>query len=119
MYGRGCLALPVPYRTIALQLVTSLVAAAGFALFDTSQAIAALIAGAVCILPAGWFAWVVTNERSPYRLLAQGLLKFVATVVLMGLAFAWWRPAALGFFSVFALMQLMYVVAPLIGRDAR
>ncbi len=110
---------PLPYLTVALQLVTSLVTAAGFVLVDTSQAIAALLAGAVCIVPAAWLAWAMRRERSGRKLLAQGLMKFLVTVILMGFAFAWWRPPALGFFSALVLMQLMYVAAPLIGRDGR
>ncbi len=115
----GLRALPLPYLIVALQLATSLVAAAGFVLVDTSQAIAALMAGAVFIPPAAYLAWVMQRERAPRRLLFQGLMRFLVTVTLMAVAFAWWRPPALGFFSALVLMQLMYVAGPLIGRDAR
>lgn len=100
-----------------LQLMTSLVVAAGFALVDNSQAFAALLAGAVVGVPAGYFAWRATVERSAGRLLVQGMMKTLLTLTLMALAFALWKPAPLGFFAAFVLMQAMYVVGPLLfGR---
>lgn len=103
----------LPLRIVMLQLMTSLVVAAGFALIDTSEAMAALTAGAVCTLPGGWFAWRSATERSPARLLGQGVMKFLLTVTLMALAIVAFQPAPLGFFTAFVLMQTMYVAGPL------
>lgn len=110
---KGGVEKPLPLLIVVLQLMTSLVVAAGFALAETTQARGALIAGLVCVLPGGYFAWRATAERSPGRLLAQGAMKFLLTVTLMALAFAVFRPAPLGFFTAFVLMQAMYVVGPL------
>ena len=104
----------LPLLIVMLQLMTSLVVAAGLALVDNSQAMAALLAGAVCGVPGGYFAWRATVERSPARLLGQGVMKFLLTLTLMALAFVAFRPAPLGFFAAFVLMQTMYVVGPVV-----
>lgn len=102
----------LPLVVVVLQLMTSLVVAAGLALVDNSQAWAALMAGAVSVIPGSYFAWRATAERSPARLLGQGVMKFLLTVALMALVFAVLRPAPLGFFAAFLLMQAMYIVGP-------
>lgn len=99
--------------------MTSLVVAAALALVDNSQAMAALIAGAVCVIPGGYFAWRSTVERSAPRLLGQGVMKLLLTVTSMALAFAVIRPAPLGFFAAFGLMQAMYVVGPVAHQAFR
>lgn len=108
----------LPALIVVLQLMTSLVVAAGLSLIDNSQAWAALLAGAVCVPPAAYFAWRAQNERAPGRLLGQGLMKFVSTLTLMALAFALAQPEPLGFFSAFVLMQMMYVVGPMLFRGS-
>ncbi|MFW6092367.1 MAG: ATP synthase subunit I [Pseudomonadota bacterium] len=102
----------LPYLVVLLQATTALIVAAAFAWVDKSEAIASLLAGGVVVLPAAYFAWRARWERSPGRLLGQGLMKFVLTVTLMALVFAVCEPAPLGFFSAFVAMQLMYVVGP-------
>ena len=109
----------LPLRVVALQLGSALVLAAALALVDPRQAGAALLAAAVSVVPGGSFAWRATKERSPGRLLGQGMMKFVLTVTLMALVFAVFKPPAAGFFSALVLMQLMYVVGPLVFGEAR
>lgn len=104
----------LPSLIVLLQLMTSLVVAAAFALADNSQAQAALVAGAVCVVPGAYFAWRAMVERSPGRLLGQGVMKFVLTLALMAVAFAVIQPAPLGFFTAFVLMQTMYVAGPVV-----
>ena len=96
-----------------LQLVVTL-AGAIFGLFwDYTQALAALLAGTVSVVPGAFFAWRVNVENSPQALLLQWVGKFAATVMLMALAIIWLQPAALGFFGTFIATQAMYVVGPL------
>jgi F0F1-type ATP synthase assembly protein I len=110
----------LPLLIVVLQLMTSLVVAAGFALIDNSEAaVAALLAGAACVIPGGWFGWRITMERSPARLLGQGVMKFLLTVTLMALAIVAFQPAPLGFFTAFVLMQTMYVTGPMIYQAWR
>lgn len=104
----------LPLLIVALQTITSLVMAAGLALAENSQAVAALLAGAVCVVPGGYFAWRATMERSPARLLGQGVMKFLLTLTAMALVFAVLEPAPLAFFGTFVLMQAMYVVGPMV-----
>lgn len=107
----------LPLQIVVLQSMTSLLMAAGLTLVDTSQTKAALLAGAICVIPGGYFAWRAVRERSPGRLLGQGMLKFLLTVTSMALVFAVFKPAPLGFFATFAAMQAMYVAGPLVfGR---
>jgi F0F1-type ATP synthase assembly protein I len=110
----------LPLFIVLLQLMTSLVMAAGLALVDNTLGFAAMLAGGACVLPAGYFAWRSMVERSSARLLGQGIMKSLATATLMALAFVAFRPAPLGFFATFALMQGMYVIGPLVfGRLRR
>lgn len=102
---------------MTLQLVTALVMAAALLLIAPEQSFAALLAGLVCVVPGAFFAWRSQRERSPGRLLGQGVLKFVLTLVSMALVFAWFVPPPLGFFATFVLMQAMYVVGPLGQAD--
>jgi F0F1-type ATP synthase assembly protein I len=110
----------LPLTIVALQLAVAVIVAVALLLVDASQAIAALLAGAVVVLPNGYFAWRAGVERSPGKLLAHGMMRFVLTLALMALAFAVFKPAPLGFFSAFVLMQAMYVAGPLLfGNSPR
>ena len=122
----------LPAQIVILQSMTSLVVAAAMLLSDNSSqagfgdslragsdAVAALMAGAVCVVPGGYFAWRALNERSPGRLLGQGVMKFLLTVTLMALVFAVMKPAPLGFFASFVAMQFAYVVGPLVFGSGR
>lgn len=120
---RGGCESRLPLFIVALQFMTSLVVAAGLLLVDNSQAFAALLAGVVYTAPGAYFAWRAVAERSPGRLLGQGMMKFLATLTSMALAFVTFRPAPLGFFVTLVVMQTMYVFGPLAcdrwarGRD--
>lgn len=111
----------LPLAIVGLQLVGALaVAAMLLLLVGTGQAFAALLAGAVVVVPNGYFAWRAGVERSPGRLLAHGVIRFLLTVFLMAAAFVLFAPEPLGFFSAFLLMQVMYVAGPLlVGRESR
>jgi len=106
----------LPLIIVALQAMTSLIVAAGLVLIDDWHggiASAALLAGAVVAVPAGWFAWRAGTERSPGRLLAQGTMKVLLTLTSMALVFVVFEPQPLVFFGTFLLMQVMYVLGPL------
>jgi hypothetical protein len=103
----------LPLFIVALQFITSLVVAAGLLLVDNTQAVAAMLAGGVCVGPGGYFAWRAVAERSPGRLLGQGVMKFLLTMTSMALVFILFKPAPLGFFASFMAMQTMYVFGPL------
>ena len=105
--------MSLPFRIVTLQLLTALVMAGCLLIWDSSQAAGALLAGVVCVVPAGYFAWRVKVERSASRVLLQGVLKFVLTVVLMAACIVVFKPPPAGFFGTFMLLQVMYVVGPL------
>jgi len=103
----------LPAWIVLLQLFGSLAVAAGFASAGlVSEALSALLAGAVVVVPAGYLAWRIEHERSAGRVLGQSMMKFVVTMALMALTFAVLKPAPLGFFVAFVLMQTMYLVGP-------
>ncbi len=102
--------MPLSYRIVTLQVFTAVVTAAGLLLVSAEEAVSALLAGAVCAIPNGLFAWRAQVERSPGRLLGQGIGKTVLTLILMVVAFAVFKPRPLGFFATLGLLQLMYVV---------
>lgn len=109
--------MPLSCRIVAFQLGTALVIGAGLLPLDVEQARACWLAGAVTVIPGGYFAWRAQTERSPGRLLGQGVMKSLLTIVLMALVFATLKPPAAGFFVTFVLMQMMYVLVPLGVRN--
>lgn len=82
-------------------------------LLGAEQAAAAAWGGAVCVVPTALFAWAAEREPKAGRVLAYGLGRSLATVALMAVAFAWARPAPLGFFATLGAVHLAYVAAPL------
>jgi len=102
--------VPLSYRIVTLQVATALIVAAGMLLWNMPDAVGALAAGVVCVIPNGYFAWRANLERSASRLLGAGAAKFVGTVVLMAVAFATIKPSPLGFFGTFVALQIVHVV---------
>jgi ATP synthase protein I len=98
------------FRIVLYQTATALLTAAGLAWVSLEQSAAALLAGAVCVLPNAYYTWRMSGTRSAGRLLGLGAARVLVTLTLMGLVFATAKPAALGFFAAFIAMQLMYVV---------
>jgi ATP synthase protein I len=99
------------YRIVLYQAVVAAVIAVGLVPAGLNQSLAALLAGAVCVVPNAYFAWRAGVERSPARLLAQGVGKGLTTVALMAAVFVVLRPAPLGFFAAFIAMQWVFVAA--------
>ena len=96
-----------------MQIGMAGVAVCLFALLGAEQAVAAAWGGAVCVVPTALFAWAAEREPKAGRVLAYGLGRSLATVALMAAAFAWVRPAPLGFFATLGAVHLAYVAAPL------
>ena len=115
--GKGKGLVPLAYRIVTLQACAAMVAAVGFLLLSADEASAALLAGAVGVIPSGYLAWRTQVERSPGRLLGQGMAKFGLTLLLMTLAFVWFSPPPFGFFATLVLMQLMYIIGALGAAD--
>lgn len=83
-------------------------------LIGVEQALAALMAGLVCVVPGALFAWQAARTHSAARVLRQGVAKLGLTIALMVAVIAALRPQALGFFSAFVAAQAAYVVGPLL-----
>ncbi|MGE0625111.1 MAG: hypothetical protein AB7I04_09150 [Pseudomonadales bacterium] len=77
------------------------------------QTVSVLAAGTASVVPAAFYARRASIERSATRFLLQGVLKFVFTILMVAAAIILMKPAAAGFFGTLALLQVMYVVAPL------
>ena len=111
--------MPLQHRIVYLQLAVTLIAAIVLRLvWSPEQALAALPGGFAGVLPGAYFAWRTTVERSPERLLAQGVVKIVLSFALLALGVVVFKPAPGGFFATFALVQAMYVIGPLVFRRA-
>ena len=102
------------YRIVALQLVVVIVTASVMSLVATGEAVAALLAGVVSVVPAAIFAWRSASTRQAARIVGLGVGKMVLTILLMVAVFAVFKPLALGFFVAFVAAQTAYVVAPLL-----
>lgn len=108
--------MPAPHRVVALQGLLTLLAAAVGAVVDPAQGKAALLAGAAVLGPTAWYARQTGRQRSPGRLLGQGVARMLATVALMAAVIVAFEPAAAGFFATLILLQLAYLAA-LVGTD--
>ncbi len=73
----------------------------------------ALAAGLASVIPAGFYAWRASVERSATGFLLQGVVKFVLTLVLVAACIIVLKPAAAAFFGTLILLQTMYVIVPL------
>ena len=102
--------MPLPYRTVALQAAVGLLLVLVALAWDGREAVAALVATIVSVVPNGYFAWRVSRERAAAGLLTAEVVKIVATIALMGLAFATMELPPLGFFATFGVLQLVHVV---------
>lgn len=102
--------MSVPYRTVALQALAGLGVVLAALAWDAREAVAALAATIVSVVPNAYFAWRVSRERAAARILAAEVVKVVATVGMMGLAFATMELRPLGFFATFGVLQLAHVV---------
>lgn len=96
-----------------MQIVMAGLAVCFFALLGAEQAAAAAWGSAVCVVPTAGFAWAAERERKAGRVLGYGVARSLAAVALMAVAFAWARPAPLGFFATLGVVHLAYVAAPL------
>ncbi len=109
---------------VAIQVIIVAMAACLFLAVSVEQAVSAVLGGGVCVVPTAALAWAAGRERSPLRFLGWGVLRSVATVLLIAGALVLLRPAPLGFFVTLAAASLAYVVAPLAsgrlapGRDS-
>lgn len=102
--------MPLPYRTVALQALVGVALVLVALTWDVREALAALAATVVSVVPNGYFAWRISRERAAARILAAEVVKVVATLGLMGLAFATMELRPLGFFGTFGVLQLTHVV---------
>ena len=103
--------MPLSYRVVLFQLAVGLVIAGALWIWRSGEAVGAVLATGVCVLPNAYFAWRAQHERSPARVLGAGALKFFSTVGLMILALWWWRPEPVGFLGALVVMQVTHAVA--------
>jgi len=82
------------------------------------QTVSVLAAGTASVVPAALYAWRASVERSATRFLLQGVLKFALTIGLVAACIIVLKPAAAGFFGTLILLQLMYVVVPLVEASS-
>lgn len=110
MPGRPEMGMPLPYRTVVLQASVGLALVLVALVWDGREAVSALAATIASVVPNGYFAWRASRERAAARLLAAEVVKIVATIGLMGSAFATMEMSPLGFFATFGVLQLTHVV---------
>jgi F0F1-type ATP synthase assembly protein I len=109
----------MPYRIVVVQILTAAVGTTVALFWDSAAAQAALLGAVSVIVPNALFAWrVATGVRATdqaldgaRRALGQAVAKVVLTVVLMAMAFVWFKPAALPFFAMVVILQVAHGVA--------
>lgn len=123
--------MPLPYRVLVVQTLFAGVIAASLLLVGQAEAVAALLAGIVVVIPNAYFAWRVVTvdadddpERVSRRLVFHGVQKQVLMLGSMVVIFVWVTPAAWPFFgtmigllSVHGLTSMMAGPARSVPRD--
>ncbi len=110
--------MSLSYQVVSAQALVALAAGAAFLLLGRAEALGALLGGLSTAVPGAYYAWRAGRTRSPQRLLALGVGKFLSTCVLLALAIAVVRVPPLGLFVTLGLSQLAYVVVPLLADRA-
>ena len=116
--------VPLAFRIVAVQAVLAVLLATMFLMLGRTQAMSGLLAGVVVIAPNFGFAWRVSATNVPAgqeldaarRLLGSGIARLMLTFGLLIVAFAWFRPEPIAFFSTMIALQVVYVLAPLLAR---
>ena len=103
---------------MVVQLVMAVVTTLAMWFVTVEEAAAALLAGVVCVLPTAAFAWFSMQNVRAAQFVGLGVLKSVVTMALMAAVFVAAKPAPLGFFVALVVLQLAYVVGPLLKRAA-
>ena len=117
--------VPLAFRVVAAQGVLAVTLPMMFLLVSRAHALSSLLAGIVMIAPNAFFAWRVAVDvpagqemSAARRLMASAIAKQLATVALLIVAFAAFRPEPLGFFATMIAMQGVVWLAPLFDTDA-
>jgi F0F1-type ATP synthase assembly protein I len=117
--------VPFAFRVVAVQGVLAATLTLMFLLLSRTHAMSSLLAGFVMIAPNMFFAWRVAANvpagqemSAARRLVGSAIAKQLATVMLLVIAFAAFRPDPLGFFVTMIAMQGVGWLAPLLGSDA-
>jgi ATP synthase protein I len=117
--------VPLPFRIVAVQCGVAVTLAMMFLMLGHAHAMASLVAGVVVIVPGFYFAWRVVavdatrgdELNAARRLLAGGVTKQLLTFGLLVVAFVWFRPAPVAFFATMIVLQAVYWLAPILGRQ--
>jgi len=117
--------VPLPFRIVAVQSLLAVTLALMFSLMGRTHVTAVLLAALVVVVPSVFFAWRVVVTRVPAgqemsaarRLLGSGIVKSLATMGLLVVAFAQLRPEPLAFFVTMIALQGVYWLAPLLERN--
>jgi len=88
-----------------------------------AQALSSVLAGVVVIAPNLGFARRVSATNAPAgqeldaarRLLGSGIARLVLTFGLLVVAFAWFRPEPVAFFTTMIALQAVYALAPVLA----
>ena len=117
--------VPLAFRVVAVQGVLAVTLTMMFLLLSRTHAMSSLLAGVVMIVPSVFFAWRVAMDvpagqemSAARRLMGSAIAKQLATVALLIVAFAEFRPEPLGFFATMIAMQGVVWFAPLFDTDA-
>jgi F0F1-type ATP synthase assembly protein I len=117
--------VPLAFRVVAVQGVLAVALTMMFLLLSRAHAMSSLLAGIVMIAPNAFFAWRVALDvpagqemSAARRLIGSAIAKQLATVALLIVAFAMFRPEPLGFFATMIAMQGVVWFAPFFDTDA-
>lgn len=96
-------------RVLAVQAGLGIVCSMAFYIRSPRAGTSAMLALACVLIPAGYYAWVQARTLNGPRLLFQGVMKMVLTMLGMAVSVVVFGVEALGFFVTFAVMQLGYL----------
>lgn len=98
------------FSVIAVQGLAIAIPALAMMLWGSPSSVPVVLGGITILLPNAFFAWASTRRRSGGWLLVQGVVKFLLSVVLMGIVFRYLTPDPLAFFAGVIVALVAHVI---------
>ncbi len=118
--------MALPYRVLVIQTLAAGLIGAVLLLSSLADAVAALLAGIVVVIPNAYFAWRVVTldvggdpEQTSRRLVFQGVQKQLLMLALMVAMFVWVAPAPWPFFGALIVLMAIHGLASVLAGPPR
>ena len=98
------------FSVIAVQVSAIAASSLVMMLWGLPFSVSMVLGGVAILLPNAFFAWASTRRRSGGWLLAQGVVKFLLSIILMAIEFRRFSPDPLAFFAGVIVALLAHAI---------